>query len=89
MDAKEKYSFDQPPIQSQEDWEKLLDKTWADAKNLANLIEQLPESHLWECFVKKEYGNYYRCLHGPIEHGHYHLGQIALIKRMLEDEDSA
>ena len=89
LDAKDKYSFDHPPAQSQEDWEKLLDKTWADAENLASLIEQLPESQLWETFVKKEYGNYYRCLHGPIEHCHYHLGQIALIKRMLEDEDSS
>ena len=89
LDAKDKYSFDHPPVQSQEDWEKLLDKTWADAENLASLIEQLPESQLWETFVKKKYGNYYRCLHGPIEHCHYHLGQIALIRRMLEDEDSS
>lgn len=88
LDAKEKCSFDLPPILSQEDWEGLLDKTWSDAENLAILIEQLPESQLWESFVKKEYGNYYRCLHGLIEHCHYHLGQITLIKRMLEDEDS-
>ena len=89
LDAKDKYSFDHPPVQSQEDWEKLLDKTWADAENLASLIEQLPESQLWETFVKEEYGNYYRCLHGLIEHSHYHLGQIALIKKMLEVEYSS
>ena len=87
LDAREKYSFDHPPVQSQEDWEKLLDKTWADAENLASLIEQLPESQLWESFVQKEYGNYYRCLHGPIEHCHYHLGQIALIKKILLQKD--
>jgi hypothetical protein len=27
LDAKDQYSFDHPPIQSQEDWEKLLKKT--------------------------------------------------------------
>ncbi len=83
LNAKDKYSFDRPPIHSQEDWEHLLDKTWTDAQDLANLIEQLPESVLWENFVDEKYGNYYRCIHGLIEHCHYHLGQIALLKKML------
>ena len=39
LNAHDKYSFDLPLIQSQEDWEKLLDKTWADAENFACLIE--------------------------------------------------
>src|SRR5215212_6818123 len=43
LNAGDKYSFDLPPIHSQKDWEKLLDKTWADAENFAGLIEQLPE----------------------------------------------
>jgi hypothetical protein len=85
--AKDKFSFDQPPIQSQEDWEKLLDKTWTDAENFASLIEQLPESKLWEDFTDKKYGTYYRNLHGIIEHIHYHLGQIVLIKKILLQTD--
>ncbi len=37
LDAKDKYSFDHPPILSQEDREKMLDKTRKDAeKNLLN-----------------------------------------------------
>src|SRR4051794_40353565 len=28
LHASDKYSFDLPPILSQQDWEKLLDKTW-------------------------------------------------------------
>jgi hypothetical protein len=83
LDANDKYSFDHPPILSQEDWEKLLDKTWTDTENFASLIEQLPESRLWENISDKKYGNYYRNLHGVIEHSHYHLGQIALIKKLL------
>src|SRR5215204_4324932 len=50
LDAHDKYSFDHPPIQSQEDWEKLLDKTWADADKFASLIEQLPQNKLAENF---------------------------------------
>jgi hypothetical protein len=81
--ASDKYSFDHPPILSPEDWEKLLDKTWTDAENFANLIEHLPESKLWETFSDKKYGNYYRNILGIIEHIHYHLGQIVLIKKIL------
>ncbi len=40
----------------------------------------MPESRLGEQFVDEKWGDYYRCLHGPIEHCHYHLGQIALIQ---------
>jgi hypothetical protein len=83
LDAHDKYSFDCPPIHSQEDWEKLLDKTWTDAENFASLVEQLPESKLGETFSDEKYGNYYTNLHGIIEHIHYHLGQIVLIKKIL------
>jgi uncharacterized damage-inducible protein DinB len=83
LTAKDQYSFDHPPIQSQEDWENLRNKTWNDAEHFAALIEQLPESKLWETFVDEKYGNYYRNLHGIIEHAHYHLGQIVLLKKLL------
>ena len=87
LDSKDKYSFDLPPIQSQQDWQKLLDKVWADVENFAKLIEQLPEQKLFENFTDKKYGNYYRNLHGIIEHTHYHLGQIVLIKKIVLQAD--
>jgi Protein of unknown function (DUF1572) len=87
LDAKDKYSFDCPAIQSQDDWEKMLDKTWVDAEIFANLIEQLPENKLGETFTDEKYGSYYRNLHGIIEHMHYHLGQIVLIKKILSRTD--
>jgi hypothetical protein len=83
LDASDRYSFNLPPIQSQEDWDGLLDKTWTDAENFASMIEQLPESKLWEDFSDNKYGNYFRNFHGIIEHIHYHLGQIVLIKKIL------
>jgi len=89
LNAHDKYSFDLPPIQNQEDWEKLLNKTWADAENFAILIEQLPENKLGETFFDEKYGNYYRNLHGIIEHTHYHLGQIVLIKKILLQEQKS
>jgi uncharacterized damage-inducible protein DinB len=87
LDAHDKYSFDHPPIQSQEDWEKLLDNFWSDAEKFASLVEQLQDSKLGETFSDEKYGNYYRNIHGVIEHLHYHLGQIVLIKKLLLQVD--
>ncbi len=83
LNAKDKNSFELPPILSQEDWENLLNKTWTEAETFASLVEQLPESKLGETFCEEKYGNYYRNIHGIIEHTHYHLGQIVLIKKIL------
>jgi hypothetical protein len=46
LNASDKYSFDHPPISSQQEWEELLNKTWTDAEAFAALLEQLPESKL-------------------------------------------
>jgi hypothetical protein len=86
LNAHDKFSFDHPPIHSKEDWEKMLDKMWNDAEKFAALLEQMPESKLWENFSEEKYGNYYRNIHGIIEHSHYHLGQIALIKKIIKED---
>jgi uncharacterized damage-inducible protein DinB len=83
LDAHDKYSFDLAPIKSEEDWQKLVAKTFSDAEHFTGLIEQLPDSRLGEVFSEEKYGTYYSNLHGIIEHTHYHLGQITLIKKML------
>jgi len=83
LDASDKYSFDLTPIQSEQDWKVLLDKFWTDAENFAMHVEQLPENKLWDDFSGGKYGNYLRNIQGIIEHTHYHLGQIVLIKKML------
>ncbi|HYG52777.1 MAG TPA: DUF1572 domain-containing protein, partial [Flavobacteriales bacterium] len=56
LEAHDKYSFDVPPINSQEDWDKLRTKALKDAKKAAALIEQLPENKLWDTFVLEKYG---------------------------------
>jgi uncharacterized damage-inducible protein DinB len=83
LDAHDKYSFDLPSIQSAEDWETLLARTRTDAEELAKFVEQLPDEKLNENFAGGQYGSYYRNLAGSIEHAHYHLGQIVLLKKYL------
>ena len=81
--AKDSLSFSHPPIHSEEDWSIFLDNVWEEAEIFAKLIAQLPESQLWENISEEKYGNFFRNLHGIVEHTHYHLGQIVLIKKIL------
>ena len=86
LNAKDEYSFSHPPIQSQKDWDDFVSKIWGDVEHFAKLIEKLPDSILGEDFTDKKYGTYFRNLNGIIEHTHYHLGQIVLIKKILLQE---
>lgn len=88
LTAKHEKSFECPPIASEADWKDLLDKVWLDAERFAKLIEALPEEQLWRNFDDGRYGNYFRNIQGNIEHIHYHLGQIALIKKLVLQQDS-
>ncbi|WP_185289825.1 DinB family protein [Chryseobacterium lactis] len=86
LDIKDQYSFDLPPIESQKQWEDLLNKLWTDSERFAALLEQLPDSKLDEVFVDEKYGTYRRNIDGMIEHCYYHLGQITLIRKLLENQ---
>ena len=83
LTAHDKYSFDHPPIQSQQDWEMLLSKVWTDAELLASEMKKFPDEKLADFFVMEKYGTYSRNFQGVIEHTHYHLGQITLIRKLL------
>jgi hypothetical protein len=86
LTASDKFSFDLPAISSEDDWQALLSDTFTHAEALAAQIECLDDTRLSETFTAPQYGNYYRNLHGVIEHTHYHLGQISLIKKILNTE---
>lgn len=83
LEIRDQYSFDLPPIESQEHWEELLQKFWDDTENFASLLEQMPDSKMNEVFVDEKYGTYLRNIDGMIEHAYYHLGQITLVKKLL------
>jgi uncharacterized damage-inducible protein DinB len=85
LDAHDKFSFDLPPLHTQEDWDKLREQVFNDAEIFATLVEQLPQRRLEEDFSENKYGSYYRNLHGVIEHTHYHLGQIVILKKLLRE----
>jgi hypothetical protein len=84
LNAKDEFSFNHPPINSEEDWQKLLSNSTSEAEQLMVLIEKLSDDELISTFADVKYGNYYRNLHGLIEHTHYHLGQIAILKKIIK-----
>ena len=83
LNAHDKFSFDHPPVQNQEDWDNLLAKIWRDADAFALQVEKLSDEKMWVPFADEKYGNWYRNIAGIIEHTHYHLGQIALVRKMI------
>lgn len=89
LNAHDKLSFNHPPINNQQDWEKMLVKTFTDAEIFAGLVEELPEHRIWGIFSHEKYGTYYRNLLGIIEHTHYHLGQIVLIKKIIHQQSES
>jgi hypothetical protein len=87
LNASDKYSFSHPVIQSQDDWQQMLDSIWAEVERFAQLVALLPEEKWWADFSDNKYGHYYRNVHGIIAHTHYHLGQIALIRKLLSQQN--
>lgn len=85
LDIKDKFSFDFPPIHSQEEWNNFLNKFWKDSEEFAALVEKMPDEKLNESFVDEKYGTYRRNIDCMIEHSYYHLGQIVLLKKLLQN----
>lgn len=83
LEAHDKFSFSHPPINNEAGWQQLLEATFREAEQFAQRVEQLPAEKLLEHFADPKYGSWYRNLHGIIEHTHYHLGQIVLMKKLL------
>ncbi len=79
----DKFSFDAPALNSEEDWreraELLLDK----AGRFANEVERMDDALLDQPFIDARYGMMHRNLEAVLEHSYYHLGQIVIIKKLL------
>ncbi|MCB9047136.1 MAG: DUF1572 domain-containing protein [Chitinophagales bacterium] len=88
LTGNDKLSFEHPAINSQEEWNELLKNVWADAEEFANLVEKMSDEQFFENFSDGKYGNNYRNIVGLIEHAHYHLGQIVLIKKLISPSHS-
>ncbi|SFD88216.1 DinB superfamily protein [Chitinophaga sp. CF118] len=74
--------FDVPQLHSLEDWQQLKDDNLASAQGLATAIRGFDKDKL-EVPILPGYSTAYKNLQGSVEHVHYHLGQIVIIKQLL------
>ena len=87
LDIQDKFSFNSPPITSNQDWRDLANRFCSDSEKIINLVEGMTEEKLQSNFVDDKYGTYYRNIDVMIEHTYYHLGQIILIRKHLGKRD--
>jgi len=85
LDIKDKYSFDMPEIKSASDWNELVNDFLLTSAQFISHVESMDDTVLHGPFVREEYGTYLRNIEAQIEHGYYHLGQIALIKKLIQE----
>lgn len=83
LEISDKYSFDIPPIESPENWDKLVSDILMNAQKFAEYIEKIDDGELDKPFIDEKYGTLLRNVEGVIEHSYYHLGQISLIRKMM------
>ena len=77
----DKFSFTHPEFRDEDHWQAYLKETFAAAETFAQHVEKLPPDIWLQDFIDGKYGNYYRNIAGIIEHSHYHLGQLVLLKK--------
>ncbi len=86
LTGNDKLSFSHPKIESETDWKELQTAAWNHVEKAASLIEQLSDEQLNSVFTDEKFGTYFRNIHGIIEHTHYHLGQIVILKQLIRKE---
>lgn len=78
--------YDLPSLQDQADWEKLKADNLESARVLAEAIQKVPDEALDQPMLKdKDSSSYFRQLQGVVEHAHYHLGQIVILKNLIRN----
>lgn len=84
LNGKDAESWLPPEMFSENDWTDFKQKIFDEANEMIQLVASLEESKWWLTFEKEKYGTYYRNIMGMIEHTHYHLGQIVILKKLIQ-----
>ena len=82
LDIKDKYSFEMNPITSEEEWTSLKKQINNNTLRFSVLIKNLSDKELYEPFLDPKYGTNFRNISGILNHSFYHLGQIAVLKKI-------
>lgn len=86
LTTKDKFSFDHPPVNNEIEWSSFQTMIGETVLETVHLLEQMPDEQLLQPFVRPEYGTWFRNISGVIEHIHYHLGQLTILKKLIRQE---
>lgn len=81
----DKYSFNTPLINSQLDWNMLVDDFLNNAQRFVDMVKQMNDEMFDQPFIDEKYGTVQRNIEGVIEHCYYHLGQIVLVNKLIQN----
>ncbi len=76
--------YDHPPLYTEADWEMLKNDNRQSAQELAVAITQFEEAKLLEPVVPN-HSTAYKNFQGAVEHAHYHLGQLVILKKLIRN----
>ncbi|MCH5598326.1 DinB family protein [Niabella ginsengisoli] len=86
LEISDKFSFYLPPLNSEDDWQKLMNDFLKNAEKFVTEVEQMDDSKFDEPFIDEKYGSFLN-IEGVIEHSYYHLGQIVMINKLIAEKD--
>ncbi len=79
---------DQTNFPSSRDWAQTIQRLEQSQQALLQAVNQFPDERLSEPVPSNRFRyTFYTLLHGIIQHDIYHLGQIALIKKVISDRE--
>jgi uncharacterized damage-inducible protein DinB len=77
--------FDVGELKNENDWNDLKEKTRASFMQLADAVKNFPEEKLFEVSPTGK-SSYYKNFQGIVEHTYYHLGQIVILKKLINNK---
>lgn len=80
LTTKDSDSWIIPVIEDEAAWKNFVKQQLQQGEFICKLLQNLDDKRLWLNFGDEKYGTVFTNILGIIEHLHYHLGQIVLIK---------
>lgn len=78
----ESNGFDVHVFENESDWNALKEKTHESFLQLADVVKNFPAEKLEETYAADK-SSYYKNFQGIVEHAHYHLGQMVILKKLI------
>ncbi len=88
VEITETNGFDNRALADDEAWQNLKQVCFASAKELAGAISKLTAAEIQEPILAG-YPTAYKSLQGCVEHVHYHLGQIVILKQLVRANNAS